>query len=438
MRIATRNGPTAPNAEYHALKTDLHRTIIEAIDLSRLERWKPERVRTEVHALAKSEARRKDVRLSDIELDSMAGQVMDEVFGIGPLEPLLADPSVTEILVNAPDSVYVERGGRLHPADVRFADNAHLTRVIQRIAARVGRRVDESSPMVDARLPDGSRVNAILPPLAADGPTLSIRRFGQVLSHETLVESGSIAPEMLAFLKAAIEAKTNVLISGGTGAGKTTLLNVLTGFIPEDERLVTIEDTLELNLRHPHVVRTETRPANLEGHGAITQRDLLRNSLRMRPDRIIVGEVRGAEAVDMLQAMNTGHEGSLTTIHANGTKDALARLEMMVRIAGFEVPPDVMRGYIAGAIGLVVHVSRLRGGARKITRISELRGVGKAGRYVLRDVFEYHLDGVQDGEAYGRFRATGHAPKMLARLAAAGHTFPANSFQERDLRGGQR
>ncbi|MGL4420397.1 MAG: CpaF family protein [Gemmataceae bacterium] len=437
MRTMERGHGSAPS-EYHELRSRLHRTIVESIDLSRLERWKPERVRSEVQSLARDEARRSSVRLSDIELDQMTGQVLDEVFGLGPLEPIFKDPEVTEILVNAPDKVYVEKHGRLQAVDAHFTDNAHLTRVIQRIASRVGRRVDESSPMVDARLADGSRVNAVLPPLSADGPALSIRRFGHVLKHDHLLKHQSITPEMLGFLRSAIIAKTNILISGGGGAGKTTMLNILSGFIPANERLVTIEDTLELGLPHDHVVRMETRSANLEGLGAITQRDLLRNSLRMRPDRIIVGEVRGAEVVDMLQAMNTGHEGSLTTIHANSPRDALARLEMMVRIAGFEVPVEVMRNYIGSAIGLIVQVHRYRGGERKVSHISELCGIGKKGRYVVRDLFHFQPRGMENDRVQGVYRATGTVPRLLNKLNMAGVPLPADLFQARDLSHGGR
>jgi pilus assembly protein CpaF len=358
---------------------------------------------------------------------------MAEAFGLGPLDRFMTDPSVNDILVNGPDTVYVERRGRLEKTDVVFADSAHLIQIIQRIAARVGRRVDEASPMVDARLPDGSRVNAIIPPLALEGPVLSIRRFAVRLTAEHLLANATLPWEMLELLRAAVEARTNTLISGGTGAGKTTLLNTLSRFIPHDERLVSIEDSAELQLQQPHVVRLETRLPNLEGVGEVSQRDLVRNSLRMRPDRIIIGEVRGPEALDMLQAMNTGHEGSLTTIHANDTRDALSRLEMMVTMAGFEMPLPVIRSYIGSAIHLVVQLARLKGGSRKVVRISELVGLRKRRQYVVRDLFVFRQTGVVDGRAVGEFHATGHVPGFLPQLHAAGIDLPADLFTPRVL-----
>ena len=375
--------------------------------------------------------------LTAADRERLVDEVHDEAFGLGPLEELMKDPAVSDILVNGPGKVYVERRGRLEETPVAFSDNAHLMRIIQRIAAPVGRRVDESSPMVDARLPDGSRVNATVPPLTLDGPVLSIRRFGVRLTDADLIALGTAAPEMLALLRAAVEGRINLLVSGGTGAGKTTLLNVLSRFIPADERLVTIEDSAELALQQPHVVRMETRPANLEGEGEVTQRQLVRNSLRMRPDRIIVGEVRGPEALDMLQAMNTGHEGSLTTIHANDTRDALTRLEMMVTLAGFDVPVPVIRNYITSAITLVVHLSRLKGGARKIVRISEILGLRKKRTYVVRDLFAFRQTGVSDGAAIGAFYAAGNVPRFLPRLRAAGIELDEALFAERPLSGGQ-
>ncbi|OWK44979.1 CpaF family protein [Fimbriiglobus ruber] len=425
--------PGGKDKGYQQLKSDLHRSVVEALDLSRIDRWKPDRLRAEILALTQSMAADARVRLTDEDAAQLTSDVIDEVFGLGPLEVLFADGTVTEVLVNGADKVYVERNGTLRPADVSFTDNAHLIRVIQRLAARVGRRIDESSPMLDARLPDGSRVNAVFPPLTVDGPVLSIRRFGHVLGHEQLQANESVATEMIEFLWAAVASKINVLISGGTGAGKTTLLNILAGFIPPEERIVTVEDAVELRLPLPHVVRMEARLANLEGHGQVTQHELVRNSLRMRPDRIIVGEVRGREAMDMLQAMNTGHEGSLTTIHANDTRDALSRLEMMVSMAGFDVPVAVLRGYIAKAITVVVHLSRVAGGARKMTRISEIRGIDDRGRYRVKDVFKFDQTGVVSGRAVGTFKATGYVPKILPRLTAAGHDLPADLFAARTL-----
>ncbi|QEL13258.1 CpaF family protein [Limnoglobus roseus] len=410
-------------------RDELHRTVVEALDLSRIDRWSPERVRTEVHTLAAKMAPRIDRSLPKPVVDRAANEVIDEVFGLGPIESLLKSPGVTEVLVNAPDQVYVERNGRLERVNVSFTDAAHVTRVIQRIAARVGRRIDESSPMVDARLPDGSRVNAVLPPLTPDSPVLSIRRFGAVLSAADLVNGGTVPPQVLKFLQACVASKVNIVVSGGTGAGKTTLLNILSAYIPPYERLVTIEDTAELKLQQPHVVRMESRPANLEGKGTVTTRELLRNSLRMRPDRIIVGECRGPEVIDMLQAMNTGHEGSLTTVHANDSYDALSRLEMMLGLAGFKVPMPVMRAYIASAVQLIVHISRLTGGERKITRVTEVRGLRKRNSYMTRDIFKFEQRGVKDGRAFGSFQVVGHLPKLLNQLEMAGHAMPEKLFQ---------
>ncbi|MGL4550860.1 MAG: CpaF family protein, partial [Gemmataceae bacterium] len=392
-----------------------------------------ERLRAEVAALATKLVRSAPDKMREPEREALVAQVLAEVFGLGPLEGLMNDPTVSDILVNGPHHVYVERHGRLQPTGVRFADDAHLTQIIQRITARVGRRIDESMPMVDARLPDGSRVNAIIPPLAIDGPMLSIRRFGVRLGEGQLLANGTLTSEMMSLLEAAVFARINTLISGGTGAGKTTLLNLLSRFIPHDERLVSIEDAAELALQQPHVVRLETRLPNLEGVGAITQRDLVRNSLRMRPDRIIIGEVRGAEALDMLQAMNTGHEGSLTTIHANDTRDALSRLEMMVTMAGFEVPLPVVRKYVSSALHLLVHVTRLKGGARKVSRISELVGLKGSRRYVVRDLFEFRQTGVLGEVAVGAFFATGNVPAFLDRLHTYGIELPASLFEEREL-----
>jgi pilus assembly protein CpaF len=421
-------------ARFQQLKTEIHKQIVAVIDVSGLTHWSNERLRKEVHALATKLARGVPDRMSEQDRNALIDQVQDDVFGLGPLEQFMNDPTVSDILVNGPHHVYIERLGRLEPTGAVFADNAHLTQIIQRITARVGRRIDEASPMVDARLPDGSRVNAVLPPLALEGPMLSIRRFGVRLGEEQLLENGTLTPEILTLLQATVQARINLLISGGTGAGKTTLLNVLSRHIPHDERLVSIEDAAELALQQPHVVRLETRLPNLEGVGEITQRDLVRNSLRMRPDRIIIGEVRGGEALDMLQAMNTGHEGSLTTIHANDTRDALARLEMMVTMAGFEVPLPVIRNYVSSAIRLLVHVSRLKGGARKVSRISEIVGLKKGRRYIVRDLFEFKQTGVSGGRAVGHFHATGQVPGFMDRLHTYGIDLPPELFTERILR----
>jgi pilus assembly protein CpaF len=418
------------DTRYHRLKTEIHKRIIEALDLSKLNRWDPQRVRREVRNLAVQLAATSQELLSEPEREQLTEEVMSEVFGLGPLDALMHDPGITDILVNGPHSVYVERHGRLELTGVRFYDNAHLLQIVQRVAARVGRRADEMSPMVDARLEDGSRVNAIIPPLSLTGPVLSIRRFGVRLGSDELLNNGTMPPEMLALLRAAVEARISILVSGGTGSGKTTLLNALSAFIPGEERLITIEDSAELRLRQSHVVSLETRIASVEGSGEIRQRELVRNALRMRPDRIIVGEVRGGEALDMLQAMNTGHEGSLTTIHANDTRDSLTRLEMMVMMAGFELPVPVIRYYIANAITLVVQLARLKGGRRKVVQVSEVLGTDPA-PYDLRDVFGYRQRGVRDGQATGEFFATGHRPRLLGKLRAMGIELPDELFRER-------
>jgi pilus assembly protein CpaF len=433
MPPPTKNDPkTLLALRFQKIKAEIHQQLVEMVDISKLGHWKPDRLRREVSALAARLAQSSPELLNEVERDRLVTEIMDEVFGLGPLQGLMTDPTVSDILVNGPHEIYVERHGKLEPTELVFADNAHLMQVIQRIAARVGRRADEMSPMVDARLPDGSRVNAIVPPLALDGPVLSIRRFGVRLTCEDLLANATMPPEMFQLLRAAVESRISILISGGTGSGKTTLLNTLSRFVPDDERLVTVEDSAELKLQQPHVVRLETRPANLEGVGEVKQRDLVRNALRMRPDRIIVGEVRGAEALDMLQAMNTGHEGSLTTIHANDTRDALTRLEMMVMLAGFEMPVPVIRQYIGSAITLVVQLARLKGGPRRIMRISEIKSRPK-GRYAVADIFGYRQLGVRQGVAIGEFYATGHLPRFMTRLVAAGIELPQELFAQRVL-----
>lgn len=414
------------------LKADIHRQMVEMLDISKLSHWPEDRLRRELRSLASRLLAQAPEMLNQMERERLADEVIDEAFGLGPLEGLLSDPTITDILVNGPKSVYVERRGKLEQTPIVFADEHHLMQIIQRIAAKVGRRVDEQSPMVDARLPDGSRVNAVIQPLALEGPMLSIRRFGVRLGVEDLLAGGSIPAEALVFLQAAVEARISVLVSGGAGSGKTTMLNALSRSIPIDERLVSIEDAAELCLQQPHVVRLETRPANMEGAGEVKLRDLVKNSLRMRPDRIIIGEVRGAEALDMLQAMNTGHEGSLTTIHANDARDALARLEMMVMMAGFELPISVIRQYIRSAITIIVHLARLKGGKRRMLRLCEVVGM-KDGKYLVRDLFRYQQQGVKDGTAFGSFLATGKRPKCLQRLRAAGMHIPDDLFAKRSL-----
>jgi pilus assembly protein CpaF len=416
--------------EFQRIKTAIHEELVESLDLSMIGRIDEEQLRSEIVRLAEELCRYRRKTLKDIDQQRMIAELVDEVFGLGPLEVLMRDPSVSDILVNHAHEVYVERQGRLELTDVVFADDQHVLRIIQRIVAQVGRRIDEVSPMVDARLPDGSRVNAVVPPLALSGPKLSIRRFGITpLTIDDLTANGSVLPQMVNFLAAAVESRISFLISGGTGSGKTTLLDALSAFIPHDERLVTIEDSAELILQHPHVVRMETRNPNTEGSGEISQRDLVRNSLRMRPDRILIGEVRGPEALDMLQAMNTGHEGSLTTIHANDTLDALARLEIMVAMTGFDLPISVVRQYIAAGISLVVHLARLKGGARRVMRISEIVEV-KSDTFTMEDIFGFEQTGVQNGEATGRFYATGYRPQCLDRLRASGTDLPDEIFTQ--------
>ncbi|EAQ80145.1 CpaF family protein [Blastopirellula marina] len=411
--------------EFQRLKTSLHEEMVDSLDLGAVTNRNEEAIRGDIRNLSSKYCQRKNLKLDAETRERLEKELDYELFGLGPIEPLMHDPTISDILVNGAREVYIERFGQLELTDVIFADDAHVLRIIQRVVGRVGRRIDEVSPMVDARLPDGSRVNAVVAPLALGGPKLSIRRFGVEHLHlANLIATDSLSQEMADFLQAAVASRISFLISGGTGAGKTTLLNALSTYIPHDERIVTIEDSAELLLQHPHVLGMETRPSNAEGAGAVTQRDLVRNSLRMRPDRIIVGEVRGAEALDMLQAMNTGHEGSLTTIHANDSRDALARLEMMVAMTGFELPVKVIRQYIATGIKMVVHVSRLKGGVRRVTRIAEIREVNENGDYVLDDIFGFRQEGLDEqGRAKGRFYATGYWALCRERFANAGVEF---------------
>ncbi|MBI3466970.1 MAG: CpaF family protein [Planctomycetes bacterium] len=423
-----------PTAEewFLRVKSELHRQVIAGMDLSAIGTMGEEQLRLEVRRAAEQLCRRRSDLLSLSERERLINEVLDETFGLGPLEPLLRDPTVSDILINGPKTVYVERGGRLERTSIAFGDDQHLMKIVQRIVSRVGRRVDETQPMVDARLADGSRFNAIIPPLAIDGALVSIRRFGaRPLTADELIANESMTPEMLRFLSACIEARLNVLISGGTGSGKTTLLNVLSSYIPEEERVATIEDAAELQLQQPHVVRMETRAANVEGEGDVSQRDLLRNALRMRPDRIIIGECRGGEALDMLQAMNTGHDGSLTTIHANSTRDALSRLEMMVGMAGFDLPIWIIRRQIASAIQIVVQVARLPGGARKVVRVSEITGM-EGDVLSMHDLFLFKQTGLdQQRRAQGYFCTTGIRPQALERLESSGVSLPVELFERR-------
>ena len=420
-----------PELEFQRLKTAIHEELVESLDLSVVTQVDEDQLSAEIRRLAEEICKDLGKRLSQDEHARMLEELMEEIFGLGPLEKLMRDGDVSDILVNGPHEVFIERRGQLEQTEVMFADEPHLMRIIQRIVSRVGRRIDEVSPMVDARLPDGSRVNAVIPPLALDGPKLSIRRFGkQPLNANDLVANRTVPDPMMKFLAAAVEARLSFLISGGAGAGKTTLLNALSGFIPKDERIITIEDSAELTLLHPHVVRLETRDASVEDTGEVTQRELVRNSLRMRPDRILLGEVRGPEALDMLQAMNTGHEGSLSTIHANDTRDALSRLEMMVAMAGAELPVAAVREYVTAGIRLVVHVSRLKGGLRRVTKISEVTGI-EDGAYAIHDIFGFKQTGIDDQNlATGEFYATDYRPQCLERIAAAGVELDEDIFMK--------
>jgi pilus assembly protein CpaF len=416
---------------FQEMKSRLHKTLINRMDLTKLSSLSPDQIHAEVSRLAESVLAQEGAPLSTAERDRLVNDVQHELFGLGPLEPLLADTTISDILVNRHDMIYIERRGRIETTNVRFKDNEHLMRVIERIVSSVGRRIDESSPMVDARLQDGSRVNAIIPPLSIDGPVLSIRRFGsEPLKMHKLIENKALTRDIADMLEMVVNARLNVLISGGTGAGKTTLLNALSAFIPEHERIVTIEDSAELQLQQPHVVRLETRPPNIEGKGEVTQRDLVRNSLRMRPDRIVIGEVRGGEAIDMLQAMNTGHDGSLTTIHANTPRDAVARLETMIQMTGMRLSDRAMRQQIASAIDLVVQAARLSDGSRRVTSISEITGM-EGETITMQEIFQFERSGVdQQGQVIGRFRATGIRPRFAEKLKACGLQLPRVFFEE--------
>jgi pilus assembly protein CpaF len=423
--------------ELQEIRTRVHRRLLERLNLSNLSERDQEEAADEVRKIVRDLLASEETPLNLEEREMLVEQVINEVFGLGPLEPLVNDPSISDILVNTYDQVFVEIDGKLHKTDVRFRDDRHLLQVIDRIVSAVGRRIDESSPMVDARLADGSRVNAIIPPLAVDGPHMSIRKFRRdVLSADDLERNGTLTPEMLVLLEGCVKAQLNILITGGTGSGKTTLLNVLSESIPTDERIVTIEDSAELQLRQPHVVRLETRPPNIEGSGHVSQRQLVINSLRMRPDRIIVGEVRGAEAIDMLQAMNTGHDGSLTTLHANTTRDGLHRLETMVSMANLNLPEKGVRQQIASAIDLVVHVSRLSDGNRKIVSIAEIVGM-ESEVITMQELFLFEREGVTpEGKVAGDFRATGIRPKCAERLQEYGIDLSETLFANLGLASG--
>src|SRR5215218_2881762 len=415
-------GPDRQGAKsFEELKRLIHGKLVDKLDLSRVSDLEGETLRREIRLVVERLCDTENPLLNRMERERLIDEVLDETFGFGPLEVLLKDPTISDILINGPHKIYVERRGKMEKTDVKFRDNDHLLQIIDRIVSKVGRRVDETSPMVDARLPDGSRVNAIIPPLALDGSSVSIRRFGSnPLKLEDLLNYKAFTPEMAMLMEACIKARLNIVISGGTGCGKTTLLNTLSRFIPHEERVVTIEDAAELQLQQEHVVRLETRPPNIEGKGAVNTRDLVRNALRMRPERIIIGECRGGESLDMLQAMNTGHSGSMTTLHANTPRDAQARLETMIMMSGMELPMKAMRQQISSAVDLIVQANRLQGGPRKITSITEVLGM-EQDVIIMQEIFRFKQLGIdQNGRAYGQYEATGVRPTFITRLEASG------------------
>ena len=428
--------PETPQRSFDDLKMLIHGKLVEKLDLSRLGDLEGDSLRREIRLVVEHLCDTVDVMLNRSERERLIEEVLDETFGFGPLEILLKDPLVADIMINGPKKVFVERRGRIEVSPVKFRDNAHLLQILDRIVSKMGRRVDETSPMVDARLPDGSRLNAVIPPLALDGPSLTIRRFGSTpLTLEDLLKFGAFTPEMVMLLEGATKARLNMIISGGTGSGKTTLLNTLSSFIPNDQRVITIEDAAELQLQQEHVLRLETRPANIEGAGKVTATDLVRNALRMRPDRIIIGECRGPESLDMLQAMNTGHEGSLTTIHANTPRDAVARLETMILMGGIELPMKAVRQQFASAVDLIIQANRLQGGPRKITHITEVVGL-EQDTVIMQDIFLFIQDGIDEtGRAFGHFESTGIRPSFMDRLERTGVRLPANLFAARALGG---
>lgn len=419
---------TSPDTRLQDLRLRIHRKLIDTLDLTKVSNFEMERVKVEIRRILEDMVMTEAIPLSRADRDRLVMEVQHEVFGLGPLETLMKDPDIADILVNSHDQIYVERFGKLEKTDVRFRDDTHLMQIIERIVTRVGRRVDESSPMVDARLADGSRVNAIIPPLALDGPVLSIRRFGaERLTINDLIQFNSIPAQIAEVASACVKSRLNMLVSGGTGAGKTTLLNCLSNYIPDNERIVTIEDSAELKLQQEHVVRLETRPPNIEGQGTVTARDLVRNALRMRPDRIVVGEVRGGEALDMMQAMNTGHDGSISTIHANTARDALSRLETMMLMAGINLPERALREQIASALDVIVQLSRLSDGSRKVIEFAEVTGM-EGSVITTQTIFKFDQRGVQDGKVVGEFVATGVMPTFMDRLERYGFKIPNTHF----------
>lgn len=420
------------------LRLRIHRKLIDTLDLTKLSNLEMERVRVEIRRILEDMVALESIPLSRADRDRLVMEVQHEVFGLGPLETLMKDPEISDILVNSASNVFVERYGKLEKTDVRFRDDAHLMQIIERIVTRVGRRVDESSPMVDARLADGSRVNAIIPPLALDGPVLSIRRFGtERLTVNDLIQFNSIPAQIAEVAAACVKSRLNMLVSGGTGAGKTTLLNCLSNFIPDNERIVTIEDSAELKLQQEHIVRLETRPANIEGQGAVTARDLVRNALRMRPDRIVIGEVRGGEALDMMQAMNTGHDGSISTIHANSARDALSRLETMMLMAGIALPERALREQVASALDIIVQLTRLSDGSRKVVEFAEVTGM-EGNTITTQTIFKFDQRGIENGKIIGEFVATGVMPSFMDRLERHGFKIPNTHFMPVSMAGRKR
>lgn len=434
LSSASQQAGVSGSKSFEDLKRHIHAKLVEKLDFTRVRDLASDALRRDIRRVVEHLCDTENPLLNRMERERLIDEILDETLGFGPLEALLKDPTISDILVNGPKCIYVERRGKLEKSDVLFRDNDHLLQIIDRIVSKVGRRVDETSPMVDARLPDGSRVNAVIPPIALDGASLSIRRFGSnPLKLEDLLNYKAMTPEMAMLLEACIKARLNVVISGGTGSGKTTLLNTLSSFIPNDERVITIEDAAELQLQQEHVVRMETRPSNIEGKGAVTTRDLVRNALRMRPERIIIGECRAGETLDMLQAMNTGHAGSMTTLHANNVRDALARLETMIMMAGFDLPMKAMRTQVASAVDLIIQVNRLQGGPRRLVSITEVMNM-EQDVIIMQEIFRYKQVGIdQNGRAYGQFEATGVRPSFVNRLEAKGVKLPSNMFQERVL-----
>src|SRR5438270_147552 len=434
IATASRTADAAKAEEFDLLKRRIHNKLVDKLDLNRVGELQGDVLRREIRLVVEHLCDTEETFLNRNERERLIEEVLDETFGLGPLEMLLKDHTISDILINGPKNIYVERRGKMERTAVEFRDNAHLLQIIDRIVSKVGRRVDEVCPMVDARLTDGSRVNAIIPPLALDGAAVSIRRFGSnPLKLEDLLNFKALTPEMVMLLEGAIKARLNMIIAGGTGSGKTTLLNTLSSFIPGHERIVTIEDAAELQLQQEHIVRMETRPPNIEGKGAITATDLVKNALRMRPERVIIGECRGAETLDMLQAMNTGHAGSMTTLHANTPRDAQARLETMIMMAGMELPIKAMRQQISSAVDLIIQANRLQGGPRKITSITEVMNM-EQDVIIMQEIFRYKQLGIdQNGRCHGQFEATGVRPSFVGRLEAAGIKLPSNLFQERVL-----